>query len=46
MLPVDIGAILSIQEPQASIRMTSVTVLRLDLARSSRSLTLFICYDT
>ena len=33
-LPVDIGA-MSIQEPQASIRMTSVIVLRLDLARSS-----------
>lgn len=46
LLPVDIDAILSIQEPQASISMTSVTALRLDLASSSWSLTLYICYET
>lgn len=38
LLPVDIDAILPIQEPQASISMTSVTVLKPHLARSSRSL--------
>lgn len=45
-LPVGIGAILLIQEPRESVRMTSVTVLRLDLASSGWSLTLFSCNDT